>query len=61
MALRAVTLGYANKEVNEAAMEGMMKGNNLTRASVIELEAAEKLAEIIPSVTGCKLPRMVPM
>ena len=54
MALRAVTLGYANKEVNEAAMEGMMKGNNLTRASVIELEAAEKLAEIIPSVDMVK-------
>ena len=54
MALRAVTLGYANKEVNEAAIEGMMKGNNLTRASVIELEAAEKLAEIIPSVDMVK-------
>ena len=54
MALRAVTLGYANKDVNNAAIEGLMKGNNLTRASVIELEAAEKLAEIIPSVDMVK-------
>ncbi len=54
MALRAVTLGYANKEVSNAAIEGLMKGNNLTRASVIELEAAERLADIIPSIDMVK-------
>ncbi len=46
MGLRAVTLGYADERVNRAAIRGMELGVNLTRASVVELEAAEKLAEI---------------
>lgn len=54
MALRAVTLGYANDEVNSAAIEQMEKGVNLTRASLVELEAAEKLVELIPSVDMVK-------
>lgn len=54
MALRAVTLGYAHKEVAEAAIEAIWKGNNLTRASVIELNAAELLVETIPSVDMVK-------
>ena len=41
MKLRSVNLGYANKEVNQAAMRQIKNGNNLTRASIIELEAAE--------------------
>ncbi len=48
MALRAVTLGYAQEEVNAAAIEQIHLGNNLTRASIIELEAAEKLVDLIP-------------
>lgn len=48
MALRAVTLGYANDEVNRAAIEQIELGNNLTRASLIELEAAEALVNLIP-------------
>lgn len=48
MALRAVTLGYSNDEVNKAAFEQAELGNNLTRASLIELEAAEKLVDLIP-------------
>lgn len=48
MALRAVTLGYANDEVNHAAIEQIEFGNNLTRASLIELEAAEALVNLIP-------------
>lgn len=48
MALRAVTLGYANDEVNRAAIEQIELGNNLTRASLIELEAAEALVDLIP-------------
>ena len=43
MALRAVTLGYANQRVNEAAIKQIENGNNLTRASIVELEAAELL------------------
>lgn len=48
MALRAVTLGYANEEVNRAAIDQIELGNNLTRASLIELEAAEALVDLIP-------------
>lgn len=47
MGLRAVTLGYADERVNRAAFEGMQLGVNLTRASVLELEAAEKLVSLI--------------
>ena len=54
MSLRAVNLGYANEEVNQAAMEQMEFGNNLTRASLIELEAAELLIDTIDSVDMVK-------
>ncbi len=47
MGLRAVTLGYANERVNRAAVRGMELGVNLTRASVIELDAAERLVALI--------------
>jgi glutamate-1-semialdehyde 2,1-aminomutase len=47
MGLRAVTLGYANARVNRAALRGMNLGNNLTRASVVELEAAERLVGLV--------------
>lgn len=48
MALRAVTLGYANLRVNAAAIKQIENGNNLTRPSVIELEAAELFTSLIP-------------
>lgn len=49
MALRAVTIGYAYEPVVKAATDEIRKGNNLTRASVTELEAAERLARLFPS------------
>lgn len=54
MALRAVNIGYANEEVNNAAIEQINNGNNLTRASLIELEAAETIIDLIPSVDMVK-------
>ena len=54
MALRAVNLGYANEEVNRAAWKQIECGNNLTRASLIELEAAELLIDLIDSVDMVK-------
>jgi len=54
MALRAVNLGYANKEVRDAALKQIDYGNNLTRASIIELEAAELLVSMIDSVDMVK-------
>mgnify|MGYP000149039503 CR=1 FL=1 len=54
MALRAVNLGYAYDEVDEAAISQIRVGNNLTRASLIELQAAEALVNLVPSVEMVK-------
>ncbi len=54
MALRAVTLGYANERVNNAAFKEMQKGVNLTKPSMIELEAAELMVDLIPSADMVK-------
>jgi len=54
MALRAVNLGYGNEQINKAAYEQMEFGNNLTKPSLVELEAAELLVELIDSVDMVK-------
>ncbi len=54
MALRAVTLGYADPRVNAAAAAEMDKGVNLTRATLTELQAAEALIDLVPSVEMVK-------
>ncbi len=54
MALRAVTLGYANERVNNAAIAQINNGVNLSRASTIELEAAEIIIDLIPSAEMVK-------
>lgn len=54
MALRAVNLGYANDTVDNAAIEQIKNGNNLTKPSMIELEAAELLIDTIDSVDMVK-------
>lgn len=54
MALRAVNLGYAQEDVDQAAFKQIGFGNNLTRPSLIELEAAEALVDLIDSVDMVK-------
>lgn len=54
MALRAVNLGYAEDEIDAAAFEQIKNGNNLTRPSLIELEAAELMVDLIESVDMVK-------
>lgn len=54
MALRAVCLGYADSRVNDSAIEQIQYGNNLTRPSLIELQAAETLINAIDSVDMVK-------
>ena len=54
MALRAVNVGYAEEEIDEAAIREIRNGNNLTRPSLIELEAADRLVELIDSVDMVK-------
>ena len=54
MALRAVNIGYAEDKIDAAAIEQIKNGNNLTRPSMIELEAAELLVDLIDSVDMVK-------
>lgn len=54
MGLRAVNIGYAESEINAAAIREIENGNNLTRPSMIELEAAELMVELIASVDMVK-------
>jgi glutamate-1-semialdehyde 2,1-aminomutase len=54
MALRAVNIGYAEDKIDAAAIAQIRNGNNLTRPSIIELEAAELLIELIDSVDMVK-------
>ncbi|MCS6763628.1 MAG: glutamate-1-semialdehyde 2,1-aminomutase [Candidatus Protistobacter heckmanni] len=54
MALRAVNIGYAEPEVNAGALREIEHGNNLTRASTIELEAAETLIDLIDAIDMVK-------
>jgi glutamate-1-semialdehyde 2,1-aminomutase len=54
MALRAVTLGYAYPSVAQAASREIIKGNNLSRASTTELEAAELIVDLIPGADMVK-------
>ena len=54
MALRAVNLGYAEDEIDAGAIEQIKNGNNLTRPSMIELQAAELLVDLIDSVDMVK-------
>jgi glutamate-1-semialdehyde 2,1-aminomutase len=54
MGLRAVTVGYADERINAAALRQMENGVNLTRASLIELEAAERMVDLIPGAEMVK-------
>jgi len=54
MALRAINIGYAEDEIDEAAFAQIRLGNNLTRPSMVELEAAELLVDIIDSADMVK-------
>lgn len=54
MALRAVTVGYADRAIGESAIREIWNGNNLTRPSLVELEAAEAIVDLIPSADMVK-------
>lgn len=54
MALRAVTLGYAEPTIKAAAIKQIGLGNNLTRPSLVELEAAEAMCALFPAVEMIK-------
>lgn len=54
MGLRSVNIGYGNIEIADACYQEIIKGNNLTRASITELNAAELLVDLIPSIEMVK-------
>ena len=54
MALRAINIGYSENIIDNAAIKQIKKGNNLTKASSVELEAAELLINEIDSVDMVK-------
>ncbi|MGE3974339.1 MAG: glutamate-1-semialdehyde 2,1-aminomutase [Bdellovibrionales bacterium] len=54
MGLRSVTIGYAEERINQAAFREMEKGNTLTRATMVELEAAEKFLDLIEAADMVK-------
>jgi glutamate-1-semialdehyde 2,1-aminomutase len=54
MGLRSVTIGYAQKEIDRAAIKEIKRGNNLTKATFTELKAAEKLLSLFPGMDMVK-------
>ncbi len=54
MALRAVTVGYGHESIAEKAIEQIHFGNNLTRASKIEVDAAEAMVGLIEGMDQVK-------
>ena len=54
MGLRSVTIGYSNKKINDGAIRQIKNGNNLSKPSTIELEAAKTLVNLIPGAEMVK-------
>lgn len=54
MALRSVTVGYGYERIAKAAIDQIYLGNNLTRASKVEVDAAENLVNIIDGMDMVK-------
>lgn len=54
MACRSVTVGYNYDRISEAAIAQIRNGNTATKASKIEVEAAEKLCNLIPWIDMVK-------
>lgn len=54
MACRSVTVGYDYDRISEAAIKQIKNGNTASKASKIEVEAAEKLCNLIPWVQMVK-------
>jgi len=54
MGLRSVNIGYAEDDIDNAAIAQIKLGNSLTRPSLIELQAAELLIELIDSADMVK-------
>ena len=54
MGLKSVLLGYNFPEVTNAVVQSIKLGNNLSKPSLLELEAAEKFVQLFPNVDMVK-------
>lgn len=54
MALASVSIGYAEKAIDEAAIAQIRNGNTASRPSVVELQAAEQFVELIDAADMVK-------
>ncbi len=54
MGLKSVILGYDYDEVTSSVIKAIRQGNNLSKPSLIELLAAEKMVSIIPNADMVK-------
>lgn len=54
-ALGPVTVGYNNKQINEAIIKQLNKGISFSQSTEIEVELAEKLTQIIPCAEMVRL------
>lgn len=54
MACRSVTIGYDYDRISEAAIRQIHNGNTASKASKIEVEAAEKMCDLFPWVDMIK-------
>lgn len=54
MALASVSIGFAEDEIDEAAIEQIRRGNTASRPSEVELQAAEKLIDLVDSADMVK-------
>ncbi|OGZ32217.1 MAG: glutamate-1-semialdehyde 2,1-aminomutase [Candidatus Portnoybacteria bacterium RBG_13_40_8] len=54
MGLRTVTIGYATPEIDNAAIAEIRKGTNLTKSSLTELDAAEKVLKLFKGMDMVK-------
>ncbi len=54
MACRSVTVGYGYERISNAAIEQIKNGNTASKASKVEVDAAETLVDLIPWVDMVK-------
>ena len=54
MGLRSVGIGYSETEIDNAAINGIRSGNNLTKASFLELQAAESFIKNFKNIDMVK-------
>lgn len=54
LACRSVTVGYGNERISNAAIEQIKKGNTASKASKVEVDAAELMCNLIPWVDMVK-------